>query len=404
MPPSPRKPRDHGDAPLPQGEATRAIHSGQAPSQLDARTVGPPIQRASTVLMPNAAALYDHDRVTYGRGGLAAQDALIQGLLELEDAEGGELYPSGLAAMTGAMLAVLKAGDEVLVVDTIYAPTRRFCDQVLARYGVTVRYYSPRKTPEALLAQASPLTRLIVLESPGSLTFEFQDAPAIAAGARQKEILTLMDNTWGAGLLFRPLAHGIDISVQALTKYVCGHSDVFMGSACANDPAVLKALDEAKWDFGWSVSPDDAYQALRGLRTLPTRMARHDESGRKLAAWLREQPEVLQVLHPALEDSTDHALWTRDYAGACGLFAVVLQPAPRKAVHALLDGLNLFGLGFSWGGFESLAIAGDPQLSRRKFPPNHDGVLMRLHIGLEDPEDLVADLRAGLDAFNAASA
>jgi cystathionine beta-lyase len=238
MPPSPRKPRVRGET-TSLGEATRAVHSGQAPAQLDARTVGPPIQRASTVLMPNAAALYDHDRVTYGRGGLAAQGALIQGLLDLEDAEGGELYPSGLAAMTGAMLAVLKSGDEMLVVDTIYAPTRRFCDQVLARFGVAVRYYSPRETPEALMALASPAAHLIVLESPGSLTFEFQDAPGIAALARAQGILTLMDNTWGAGMLFRPLAHGIDISVQALTKYVCGHSDVFMGSACANDPEVL---------------------------------------------------------------------------------------------------------------------------------------------------------------------
>jgi cystathionine beta-lyase len=402
MPPSPRKPRERGPSPC-QGEATRAIHSGQASAQLDARTVGPPIQRASTVLMPNAASLYDHDRVTYGRGGLAAQGALMQGLLALEDAAGGELYPSGLAAMTGAMLAVLKAGDEALIVDSVYAPTRRFCDQVLARYGVGVRYYSPRATPEDLLAQANPATRLIVLESPGSLTFEFQDAPALAAAAGRKGILTLMDNTWGAGLLFRPLAHGIDISVQALTKYVCGHSDVFMGSACANDPEVLKLLDDAKWSFGWSVSPDDAYQALRGLRTLPTRMAQHDRSGRRVAAWLNEQPEVVQVLHPALETSPDHAIWARDYAGACGLFGVVLRPAPRKAVHALLDRLELFGLGFSWGGFESLAIAGDPQLARRRFPPTGDGVLMRLHIGLEDPEDLIADLRAGLEAFNRAS-
>jgi cysteine-S-conjugate beta-lyase len=399
MPPSPRKPRNTGAASSLLGEATHAVHSGQAPGRLDARTVGPPIQRGSTVLMPDAASLYDHDRVTYGRGGLAAQDALVQALLDLEDAEGGELYPSGLAAMTGAIMAMLKAGDEVLVVDTIYAPTRRFCDQVLARYGVSVRYYSPRDDAAGVLAQAGPATRLIVLESPGSLTFEVQDAPGIAAAARAKGILTLMDNTWGAGLLFRPLAHGIDISVQALTKYVCGHSDVFMGSACANDPAVLKALEEAKWDFGWSVSPDDAYQALRGLRTLPTRMARHDASGRKVAAWLREQPAVRQVLHPALEDCPDHALWKRDYAGACGLFGVVLEPAPRKAVHAFLDALKLFGLGFSWGGFESLAIAGDPQLSRRRFPPAHDGVLMRLHIGLEDPEDLVADLRGGLDKF-----
>ena len=387
----------------PQGEATRAVHSGQTSAPLDARTVGPPIQRGSTVLMADAAALYDETQVTYGRGGLAAQDALIQALLELEDAEGGQLYPSGLAAMTGAMLAVLKAGDEVLDVDTIYAPTRKFCDQVLTRFGVAVRYYPPRATPSEVFERAGRTTRLVVLESPGSLTFEVQDVAGMAVLARERGVFSLMDNTWGAGLLFKPLAHGVDISVQALTKYVCGNSDVFMGSACANDPKVLKLLDDAKWNFGWSVSPDDAYQALRGLRTLSTRMARHDESGRKVADWLRRQPEVIQLLHPAFEDSPDHALWARDYTGACGLFGAVLRPAPRQAMHALLDALTLFGLGFSWGGFESLAIASDPQLSRRQFPPKLGGPLLRLHVGLEDAEDLITDLRAGLDAFGAAN-
>jgi len=391
------------DKPVPSGAATRAVHAGQAPQTLGARTVGPPIQRGSTVLLPDAASLYDDDQITYGRGGLAAQEALIEALVDLEGAAGGQLYPSGLAAMTGAMLAVLKAGDEVLVVDSIYAPTRRFCDQVLTRFGVTVRYYPPRAAPETVFERAGPTTRLVVMESPGSLTFEVQDAAGIAAAARERGVLSLMDNTWGAGLLFKPLAHGVDISVQALTKYVCGHSDVFMGSACARDPALMKALDDAKWSFGWAVSPDDAYQALRGLRTLPIRMARHDESGRRVADWLGRQPEVVQLLHPAFESSSDHPLWKRDYSGACGLFGAVLRPAPRRAIHALLDRLTLFGLGFSWGGFESLAIDGDPQLVRRRYRPRFEGPLLRLHIGLEDPEDLITDLRLGLDAFNAAT-
>ncbi|HEX4183700.1 MAG TPA: cystathionine beta-lyase [Caulobacteraceae bacterium] len=388
----------------PRSEATRAVRAGQAPQTLPSRTVGPPIQRGSTVLLPDAASLYDDGQVTYGRGGLAVHDALINALVDLEDAAGGQLFPSGLAAMTGVMLAILKAGDEVLVVDTIYAPTRRFCDQVLTRFGVSVRYYAPRSEPEALFADAGPATRLVVLESPGSLTFEFQDASGTAAAARERGVLSLMDNTWGAGLLFKPLAHGVDISVQALTKYVCGHSDVFLGSACASDAKVLKRLDDAKWNFGWSVSPDDAYQALRGLRTLPTRMARHDASGRKVAEWLRGQPDVLRILHPAFEDSPDHAIWRRDYTGACGLFAAVLKPAPRRALDALLNALTLFGLGFSWGGFESLAIGGDPQLARRRFPTRLEGPLLRLHVGLEDPDDLIADLKQGLDAFNAALA
>jgi cystathionine beta-lyase len=384
-------------------DATRAIHAGEAPATLTARTVGPPIQRGSTILMPDAVSLYDDGQITYGLGGLAVHEALVEALCQLEGGSGGQLYPSGLAALTGAMMAVLKAGDEVLVVDTIYAPTRRFCDQVLTRFGVAVRYYPPRATPEEVFAKAGPNLRLVVLESPGSLTFEIQDAAGIAAIARARGALTLMDNTWGAGLLFKPLAHGIDISAQALTKYVCGHSDVFMGSACARDPKILKLLDDAKWNFGWSVSPDDAYQALRGLRTMPTRLARHDASARKVAAWLRTQPEVRHVLHPAFEDSPDHALWKRDFTGACGLFGVVLRQAPVRAVNALLDSLGLFRLGFSWGGFESLAISDGRQLRRRSFPPKFAGPLLRLHVGLEDAEDLIADLRTGLDAFNAAA-
>jgi cystathionine beta-lyase len=386
----------------PNTDATRAIHAGQAPATLTARTVGPPIQRGSTILMPDAVSLYDDGQVTYGLGGLAVHEALVEALATLEGAKGGQLYPSGLAALTGVMMAVLKAGDEVLVVDTIYAPTRRFCDLVLTRFGVTVRYYPARTTPDEVFAEAGPNLRLVVLESPGSLTFEVQDAAAIAALASARGALTLLDNTWAAGLLFKPLAHGIDISAQALTKYVCGHSDVFMGFACARDPKVLKLLDDAKWDFGWSVSPDDAYQALRGLRTLPTRMARHDASARKVAAWLREQPEVRHVLHPAFEESPDHALWKRDFSGASGLFGVVLRQAPARAVNALLDSLSLFRLGFSWGGFESLAISDGRQLRRRRFPAKFGGPLVRLHVGLEDPDDLIADLRAGLDAFNAA--
>jgi cystathionine beta-lyase len=384
----------------PSGEATRAIHAGQAPQALTARTIGPPIQRGSTIVMPNAASLYDDDQVTYGLGGLASHQALLQGLCDLEGAAGGQLYPSGLAALTGPMMAVLKAGDEVLVVDTIYGPTRRFCDQVLTRFGVTVRYYPPRAAPDDVFKSAGPNLRLVVMESPGSLTFEFQDVAGIAAAARARGVLTLLDNTWGAGLLFKPLAHGVDISAQALTKYVCGHSDLFMGSALANDPGVLKLMDDAMWNFGWAVSPDDAYQALRGLRTLPTRMARHDHSARKIAGWLRGQPEVLRVLHPAFEDSPDHARWKRDYAGACGLFGVVLRPASERAVNRFLDALSLFRLGFSWGGFESLAISDGRQLRRRQFPSELGGPLIRLHVGLEDPDDLIADLRTGLDSFS----
>jgi cystathionine beta-lyase len=383
------------------GPSTRAIHAVTDPGAL-ARTVGPPIQRGSTVLMPDAAALYDKAQVTYGRAGLAAQRTLAEALAELEGGVACQLFPSGLAAVTGALLAVLKAGDEILVADCCYQPTRRFCDKVLRKLGIAVRYFPPRATAEDIFSLGGPALRLVLLETPGSLTFEMQDVAEIARLARQRGVLTVMDNTWAAGLLFKPLAHGVDISVQALTKYVCGHSDVFLGAACAREPAMVHALDEAIWNFGWAVSPDDAYQGLRGLRTLPTRMARHGESALTVARWLAEQPEVTSMLHPAFEDSPDHALWRRDYTGANGLFSFTLRLAPERAVNAFLDALKLFGLGFSWGGFESLAISSDDQLPLRRFKPDLPGPLIRLHIGLEDAVDLIGDLRAGLDEFNAA--
>jgi cystathionine beta-lyase len=299
------------------------------------------------------------------------------------------------------MLALLKAGDEVLAADCIYDPTRRFCSEVLARFGVATRYFHPAASAEEVMALAGPATRLIVLESPGSLTFDLQDVPAIARLARDRGVLTLIDNTWAAGLLFRPLDHGVDVSVQALTKYVGGHSDVFMGSAATRSAKVARLLDEAVWHMGWSASPDDAYQMLRGIRTLPTRLVRHGESALAIARWLKTQPEVLEVICPGLPGSRGHALWKRDFTGQNGLFSIVLQPKPQAAVYALLDTLQLFGLGFSWGGFESLAIHCDPQLSRRSLDWRYEGPLVRFHVGLEDVEDLKADLRRGLDAYAA---
>jgi cystathionine beta-lyase len=381
-------------------DATRLIHSGRDLRALP-NTVGPPVVRGSTVLLPNAAALYDENAPTYGRGGLSTQEALKAALCDLERALAVRLFPSGLAALTGAMLAVLRAGDDVLVTDAIYKPTRRFCDRVLRRFGVGVRYYPPRTTPAELVAMATSATRLIVMESPGSLTLEMQDVPGIAALASARNILTLADNTWAAGLQFRPLEHGVSLSVQALTKYVGGHSDVFMGSVATRDQELVRALDNAVWDMGWSVSPDDAYQMLRGLRTLETRMHRHDASGREIAAWLRQRPEVAEVLHPALPGAPDHALWARDFTGAAGLFAVVLRSSTPGAAHAFLNALTLFRLGFSWGGFESLALDCDPQFSVRDDPPSFAGPLIRLNIGLEAPGDLIADLARGLEASRA---
>jgi cystathionine beta-lyase len=384
-------------------DETRLIRAGSTPQKL-ARTVGPPIQKGSTVLLPDAASLYDDEHyVTYGRAGLAAHEALREALAVLEAAVGVALYPSGIAAITGPLMALLKTGDEILVADTVYKPTRRFCDQVLKRFGVAVTYFDPRTAPDALVSGASDKVRLIFMESPGSLSFEMQDVGRIAELARERKILTAIDNTWGAGLLYKPLEHGVDLSIQALTKYVGGHSDVFMGSCAARDPALVRALQDGVNQMGWSVSPEDAYQMLRGLRTLPTRMARHGQSGIVVAEWLVGQPEVAQVLHLALPGAPDHDVWKRDYTGACGLFGFVLKPGSKAAVDAFLDALSLFGLGFSWGGFESLAIACDPQLVIRHFRRDYEGPLMRLHVGLEDPQDLIADLRKALDAYTAAA-
>ncbi|NQE61199.1 cystathionine beta-lyase [Caulobacter sp. RHG1] len=381
-------------------EETRLIRKGSAPETL-ARTVNPPIQRASTVLLPNAASLYDDNQLTYGITGLASPAALQQALAELEGSPDVTLYPSGLAAITGVMLAVLKAGDEILVVDSAYKPTRRFCDRVLTRFGVKTTYYDPALSPEALMALATPATRMILLEAPGSLTFEMQDIPAMAKAANDRGIITLIDNTWAAGFYFKPLAHGVTISVQALTKYVGGHSDCFMGSATTMDETIGNQLGNAMWDIGWSVSPDDAYQMLRGLRTLAVRLPRHQENGLKVARWLQQRPEVSRVLHPALPDDPGHALWKRDFTGACGLFGLVLKPCSQRAVHAFLDELKLFGLGFSWGGYESLAIHCDPQLKDRTVPVSLEGPLLRLHIGLEAVEDLTADLDRAFEALRA---
>jgi cystathionine beta-lyase len=240
---------------------------------------------------------------------------------------------------------------------------------------------------------------MILMESPGSLTMEMQDMSRVAELARARGILTACDNTWGAGYLYRPLQHGIDLSVQALTKYVGGHSDVFMGSAAAVDPALVRKLNDGVLHLGWAVSPDDAYLMLRGLRTLPTRLAQQGANGLRVADWLGLQPEVAALYHPALPGAPDHALWKRDFSGAASLFTFALQPGPAAAVDAFLDALQLFGLGFSWGGFESLAISVDPQLTQRRIKRAYPGPLVRLHIGLEDADDLIDDLRRALDAY-----
>ncbi len=365
------------------------------------RPVNPPIERATTLLNAEARTLRTQGELgfTYGINGGRVHRVLEEALAELEHASRVFLVPTGLSAVTVAILAAVESGDEILVTDSVYFPSRRFCEVQLKRLGVTARFSPPRATADELMALTTDRTRLILMESPGSVTFEMQDIPAIAAAARARGILTLADNTWAAGVFFKPLDHGVDLSVQALSKYVGGHSDVFGGSIAVADAKVGKRVDDVIEDYGWFVSPDDAYLCLRGLRTLPVRLDAHQRAAMKVAQWLESQPEVAGVLYPALPSSPDHALWKRDFTGASGLMGVELTPGSREAAEAFLDALQLFGVGFSWGGFESLATYEDPQLTRRQHQPKRAGPLVRLHIGLEGTDDLIGDLRQALDRY-----
>lgn len=366
----------------------------------DRRTVNPPVERGTTVLLNKSADLFDDGKGSvYGLEGYQVHRALETGVGELEAAAHVFLAPSGLAAISIPMMAMLGAGDEVLITDAVYGPTRKFTNHSLKRFGVTGRYYPPRATADEIMAMVTDKTRLIVLEAPGSLTFEIQDVPAIAAAATARGIPTLIDNTWAAGLLFQPLSHGVDVSLQALSKYVGGHSDVFGGSVATNDPKIARAIRMVIEEMGWFVSPDDAWLALRGLRTLPIRMKQHEANGLEVARWLEAQPEVARVLHPALPSSPDHALWKRDFSGSNGLFGVVLQPGIDA--DQVIDTLELFGTGVSWGGYESLASPGDRMIARRAKPEDLGGSLLRLHVGLEAHADLIADLRRALDTLKA---
>lgn len=369
------------------------------------RPVNPPIERASTLLSDRVADMRDDTLgPVYGIEGTASQAALRTAIADLEGAEHCWLTPSGLSAVTVPILALTRPGDEVLTTDALYGPVRRFLTRHLAARGVTTRFHAPDATVEQIMAKATERTRLVLIESPASLTFEMIDVPALAAAARDRGILTVMDNTWAAGLAFKPLSHGVDVSVQALTKYAGGHSDLLLGSICASDPAVSRRLADTIEDLGLCVSPDDAWLALRGLRTLPLRYAEQARSNLKVAAWLAGRPEVARVLHPALPGDPGHALWTRDYSSAASILGVVMRGGDAGAAEAFLEALTLFGLGYSWGGFESLATHETPQLGFRASPPVLEGPLLRLHIGLEDPDELIADLQAGLAAWSAASA
>lgn len=382
-------------------DRTRLIRSATA-RPVNRRTVNPPVERGTTLLNARAADLRDETLgPVYGIDGASAHRELRTLLAEMEDAHDCQIVSTGLAAVTVAVLSLVGPRDEVLVSDACYWPTRRFFQRTLARLGVTVRHYPPRAAADDIEAMIGPETRLILMESPGTATFEIQDVPAIAAMARRRGLRTIVDNTWAAGLLFKPITHGADVSVQALSKYVGGHSDVFGGAISCASPEVARLVATTIEDLGLYVSPDDAWLMLRGLRTLPVRMAQHEANARQVAEWLSTRPEVAEVLWPAQPTSPDHALWKRDFSGASGLMAIVLKGGGRAGAEAMLDALELFGMGFSWGGYESLATYEDSQLTVRAQPPRLAGPLVRLHIGLENPDDLIADLENGLKAFTA---
>jgi cystathionine beta-lyase len=334
----------------------------------------------------------------YGLHGTPTQWALSEALTELEPgAAGTMLYSSGLAAVTAALLTVLSAGDELLMVDNVYGPTRRFCDGLLKRCGVSTRYYDPL-VGEGIAELIGDRTRAVFLESPGSMTLEVQDVPAICAAAKARGVATLLDNTWATPLFFPALAAGVDLSILACTKYVAGHADVMLGSVTAT-PDWYSKLERTSWDLGQSVSPDDAWLGSRGLRTLAVRLRRHEESALRIARWLKAQPQVAAVLHPALPDCPGYEHWLRDFRGSSGLFTFVLDGGGDAQRTRLIDGLDLFGLGYSWGGFESLAVPVDPERVRTATRWQSAGPLVRLHVGLEDPDDLIADLAAGLERY-----
>ena len=389
---------------IPQHVETSLVTSGRD-TKSQKGFVNPPVVRGSTVLYPTAGDLHAHrGEFQYGRHGTPTTKALQEMLMALEGPHcaGVGIAPSGLAAISTALLSVLKAGDHVLVSDNVYRPSRNFCNGLLARYGVETTYFDPL-IGSAIETLFKPNTRAVLVEAPGSQSFEMTDIPAIAEVAHAHGALVIDDNTWATPLYHRSLEQGVDISLQAATKYIGGHSDIMFGTISANAKAWPLVAETIRL-LGVCAGPDDVFLALRGMRTLAVRLSQHHRSGLEMAHWLATRPEVARVLHPALESDPGHAIWKRDFTGASGLFSIVLKPAPQQAVDALLDAVSLFGMGYSWGGFESLVIPFDcaDYRTATKWAPG--GPTLRLHIGLENVEDLKADLERGFAAFNAALA
>ena len=384
---------------------TQIVNAGRKPED-NFGIVNPPVYHASTVTFPTmadweAARARRLETVYYGRYGTPTTFAFEEAVAALEGGDKCVSVPSGLAAIAFALMAFLKAGDHLLMADSAYQPTRKLCDGTLRDFGIETTYYDPM-IGAGIADLMRPETKVVFTESPGSLTFEVQDIPAIAAATHAADAKVLLDNTWSAGLYFQAFEHGVDVSIQAATKYIAGHSDAMIGTI-----TTTRELYEAvKWkviSMGVHAAPDDCYLALRGLRSLSARLERHQQTGLILARWLEGRPEVKRLLHPAFPGCPGHDVWIREFTGACGLFAVILEDYPEDAVTAMLDGMELFAMGASWGGYESLILPADPAETRSAVEWSETGKLLRLHAGLEDPDDLIADLEKGLERLTAAA-
>ena len=373
---------------------TLLTHAGRDPARYDGM-VNTPVFRTSTVIHPNLASYETRPpegskTVRYGRYGTPTTFALEDAVAQMEGGFRAAAVPSGLAAIAAALTAFLKPGDHLLISDSVYSPTRAFCEKQLTRNKIEVEYYDPL-IGAGIAARMKPNTRVVFCETPGSLTFEMQDIPAIAAAAHAAGAVVLADTTWGTPYFFRSFERGVDVSIHAATKYISGHSDVMLGLIVTNEACWLP-VRRAVSEYGYIASPDDCYLALRGFRTIGVRMRHQMQSALRVAKWLQARPEVKQVIYPALESDPGHAIWKRDFEGAASLFACVLKPANDTAVAAFVDALELFGIGSSWGGFESLVTVIHAEAYRTAKPWNPGGPALRLHIGLEDPDDLIADL------------
>ena len=382
-------------------EDTKLVHLGRGPSSFEG-TVNLPVYRASTILsadMDSYIHRFDDEKnltdITYGARGTQNSRALGEAIADLEGGHGTIVTTSGLSAISVTLGALVSAGDHILISDSVYGPTRTFCNQVLSRYGVTTEYYSP-DIGDAIAELIQKNTRLVLMEAPGSLTFEMQDIPGITRAAKEKGVLTVMDNTWATPVFFRPLEHGVDISIQAGTKYIAGHSDLVIGMVTSAREATHKMMVSHAQNLGDAASPDDCYLALRGLRTLSVRLYRQQESTLKVATWLADQPQVYRVLYPALPGDPGHALWKRDFKGASSLFGLAMHSEDETAVKAMADSLRYFQIGSSWGGYESLIAFNHMPVARERVSWTEKPFMLRVHIGLEDPEDLIADLTQGL--------